>query len=164
MRCAQRRPLRFAQEAGGNALQLVPFGLHIDAYGAVAAGNCCPATVCRAVVGDAQVNFRPTNGFRFALGVVCNVQIRLADGVKGLVNAPMFQLPSAGQSGDISMGKPSLCRSPFCNDRLIARAESRRCQRCQSFENHCEIGHWRAFKGCKGNFVCSNFALEYNDA
>lgn len=162
-RCAQRSSLRFAQEARGNPLQLVPLGLHIDAYAAIAAGNRCPATVCRVVVGDAHVNFRPINGFRFAFGVVCNTQTWMADGVKGLINAPMLELPSGGQGGDISMGKSNLCGSPFCDDRLIARAESRRCQRCQTFENHCEIGHWRAFRGCKGNFVCTSFALEYNE-
>ena len=162
-RCAQRSSLRFAQEARGNPLQLVPLGLHIDADGAIAAGNRCPATVCRVVVGDAHVNFRPINGFRFAFGVVCNTQTWMADAVKGLINAPMLELPSGGQGGDISMGKSNLCGSPFCDDRLIARAESRRCQRCQTFENHCEIGHWRAFRGCKGNFVCTSFALEYNE-
>ena len=144
-------------------MQLVsPLCLHIDTYGAVAEGNRCPTTVRRIVVGDAQVNFRPMKGFRFAFGIVCNAQIRLADGVKGLIDTPMLQLPSRGQSGDNSIWEPNLYRSPFCDDRLIARAESRRCQRCQTFENHCEIGHWHAFKGCKGNFVCTNFALEYN--
>ncbi|MGB1385148.1 MAG: hypothetical protein ACPG6N_07870, partial [Flavobacteriales bacterium] len=115
-------------------------------------------------MGDAHVNFRPTNGFRLAVCIVRNAQIGLANRVKGLVNAPMFQLPSGGQGSDISMGKSILCSGPFRHSRFVTFAESRRCQRCQTFENHCEIGHWRAFKGCKGNFVCANFALEYNDA
>jgi hypothetical protein len=67
------------------------------------------------------------NGFRFTFGTVCNAQIRLADGMKGLVDAPMLKLPSRGQSGDVSIWKPNLYHSPFSDDRLIARAESRRC-------------------------------------
>jgi len=87
------------------------------------------------------VDFRLTNGFRLAISGVCNAQIWLVDGMKGLVNAPMFQLPSGGQDSDISVGKSILCSGPFRYCRLVARAESRRCHRCQTFENHCEIGH-----------------------
>ena len=158
-RCTQRSPLRFAQEARGNPLQLVrsastsmPMALSLQATAAQQPSPCCGGRCSR--------DFRPVNGFRFAFGVVCNAQTRLADGVKGLVNAPMFQLPSGRQGSDISPGKPMLCCSPFGGDRLVT---------CESavasganFENHCEIGHWRAFRGAR-IILFVHFALEYND-